>query len=317
MNTFSLFFVSLFSSFRVCVLLSCHLVPIKSNPSLISNVPFEWKVTNILVLDVWVIFPSLCLLTVTFVFVLVCIVSLFTHLNINISILVQRKKTHSSKNLLTLSLMFSEMHCMSSVRLECSSVRFTTSFILLPGATARLCRGLPTPPLPSGQPTVASLQAATISTGRLGVSPFCLPAEPNRPTGHPWVRPPPHQPLHVRLGQSHPRGGGQAGQEANRHVWVPGLELPPVGRRSNCNYLRRRLLQTCAPHKTELRGLYRFMLSSLGWAGNSYPCSITQCTRFLAKETRCMSSISVSFTVGCLFAFSPFVLWHCKIAFKS
>lgn len=105
----------------------------------------------------------------------------------------------------------------------------TPGLLSLPGGSPRVRGGLSSSSLPSRQlpqtpPTLWPGHGATPHRDHR-----CVPAEPAR-CGGGQRQSPTQQSLHIRPGPGHPPGGGKAGQETDRHVWVPGVIPPSSGR---------------------------------------------------------------------------------------
>lgn len=111
----------------------------------------------------------------------------------------------------------------------CVVVLVTPGLLSLPGGSPRVRGGLSSSSLPSRQlpqtpPTLWPGHGATPHRDHR-----CVPAEPAR-CGGAQRQSPTQQSLHIRPGPGHPPGGGKAGQETDRHVWVPGVIPPSSGR---------------------------------------------------------------------------------------
>lgn len=94
------------------------------------------------------------------------------------------------------------------------------------GPPPRLHRGLPPVPVSAelALQAPAPVQPAGWPAPQPGAGPGALDSRlAAEPGGERPIRHAPNQHLHGGPGQGHPGRGGQAGQETNRHVRVPGL----------------------------------------------------------------------------------------------
>ena len=104
--------------------------------------------------------------------------------------------------------------------------RCITDFMLtfFPGAPARVCRGFSSSSLPTGEPHQAAAGVQPGTGAAVRCPKHSIPAKPS-PGGEGRGQHAPEQPLHLCTRAGHPAGGGQAGEETKRDVWV--LILPP------------------------------------------------------------------------------------------
>lgn len=281
---------------------------LKSSPSLISNVQFESQ--NILVLDFWVFFPSLCLLTVTFC-PCACVCYFFSHSSENKHEYTgaQKSKHPQDKIKRPHSMTNAQWHVLSvkCVHLKGSFAWFTTAFLLLSRCRCQVTQR------PSHTPATLRAARCCSTTGSLRQrwgAWSARPPPPPSPLSRAWATrwtsqcPTTPSPTSPRPPWSKPSARRWPSWPRSRQTCLSSRSrAPSSGQEVHLRFFYRRDCRRPAHHtKTELRGLYRYCMCSPLWVEPEIVILVEfhSILVFLAKQTCCMSSISVSFTVGCL-----------------